>query len=1175
MIIKKLEIQGFKSFSDRTRMVFHPGITAVVGPNGTGKSNIVDALLWVLRGRRQKSLRGDRSGDVIFNGNQKIPPLSMADVSLFLTDDKDQNQEDIVINHRVFRSGENEYRLNGKLVRLKDIHATLWKHAIGEADYFVIEQGSIGVFLSSKPLEKRLLLEEAAGTAFYKDKKRQAENKLENSEQNLIRLEDIIIEVEKAKNSLNRQAHAAIRYRKLRETIRSLTLSLYRQKYAHLEKDQAEISRTYLKCLDTENSIIASIKAEEKNLSLKRKNVWDFEKLIKEEQNRLYSHKSQLARVETEKDKEEKRIDYFEEKHTQAQKNKKEFQQELEILEKDRSTAAENIESLQQSLAQKQKEMEKAQQAGKASSQDLESRQQRIQNMRDEYLQKISAQTDIKNEAAKIEKEIELYLRQEEKLRSELDADKSLFQEKKDLWEENKKELSQALRSLKLTEGKTNENQKTLDAVLTEITQLEDQISHWQRKKDENLHHLSALEKLKESKQNKFEAPEFAETLGLFADLIESSVEHTPLIDIFYKDEAGAALIHTQQFMTLLEKQQIKGRFLLLHPSTNQGKIQPPDAYQDKRVLGLLKSQMQADPKIKHHLGPLADAAIVQDIKSAVELWLVYPSLNFITPKGELLLSSGMLHMGETQEGLFTLNREIKSAQNRLAEIEKKIIPLAEAMKQKSGEQQKLEAQNQSLAAEINRLERHSEARGKEIEFIHTEKERIQARIELLGKEMSNLVTEKRKMSEKQKRLILQIEQLRDEENSVKQATKREEDEHTAMRQQIEQNRKQFFELRTGVDLLREKISSTERRIQEIQQRQDGIQSKLELLTTEIQKAEEEKTKLRQRVRELSSQVAKIDKDNKAKEAKLIQDETQLTKIQSEQQSLEENLAKLREDYEEQKEERVKWEVRKAEKDRDLVNLEESCWQELNKSLKEVKDEKNLDEVDTSNVEESLTAAKEKLERFKNVNLMAEEEYQVQKKRYDFLIKQKEDLRESIDSTKEAIKKIDQESKAQFLKALIAVNKNFQNVFSTLFQGGTATIKLSDENDPLESGIEIIAQPPGKKLQSLTLLSGGEKSLTSLAFFFALFRYKPAPFCILDEVDAALDEVNLTRFLNLMMKIKDQTQFIIITHNFKTMEVADYIYGTTMAEPNVTSIYSVRIEGEKAHALLEKEIKQK
>jgi len=297
------------------------------------------------------------------------------------------------------------------------------------------------------------------------------------------------------------------------------------------------------------------------------------------------------------------------------------------------------------------------------------------------------------------------------------------------------------------------------------------------------------------------------------------------------------------------------------------------------------------------------------------------------------------------------------------------------------------------------------------------------------------------------------------------------------------------------------------------------------------------------------------------KQAVLTGGEEKLHEIQKELSSEEEKIEELRNKSEQAKEQRIKWEIKKAEKERDLINCEETCWQELKKTPEEVKKEAPLSEKTKEDIEKSLSEIREKLEKIGSVNLMAEEEYNTQKKRYDFLVDQRQDLRESIQSTKKAIQKIDTESKSQFLNALIKVNNNFQDIFSILFKGGNAQIKLSDEDDPLESGLDIIAQPPGKKVKNLTLLSGGEKTLTSLAFFFALFRFKPAPFCILDEVDAALDETNLDRFLNLMMEIKSQTQFIIITHNFKTMEVADYIYGTAMPEPNITNIYSVRLKG--------------
>jgi chromosome segregation protein len=428
---------------------------------------------------------------------------------------------------------------------------------------------------------------------------------------------------------------------------------------------------------------------------------------------------------------------------------------------------------------------------------------------------------------------------------------------------------------------------------------------------------------------------------------------------------------------------------------------------------------------------------------------------------------------------------------------------------------------------------------------------------------MDVLLQEKQDKNQKLKSLTEKINEKEEAENRLKMDLQKEEERLTRLRGNISQRRKLFFELQSNVDITQEKITNTKAQIQAISSRDRAIDSKMNSLDKEIELSKVEEKKSRTLIQEIATQASRLEKDIADKETQEINHESRFRATQKEQQEMEKQLEEQREVYENKKEDRVQWEVKKAERDRDIVNCEESCWQELKKTLEEVKKDVPLDSLPDINVEDYLTKSKEKLQTFKAVNLMAEEEYLIQKERYEFLTQQRDDLRDSIDSTKEAIRKIDQESKTQFLSALHAVNKNFKDVFALLFEGGHAEVKLIDPNLPLESGVEIIAQPPGKKVQSLALLSGGEKSLTSLAFFFGLFRYKPTPFCILDEVDAALDETNLVRFLNLMKKIKDQTQFIIITHNFKTMEVADYIYGTSMGEPNITTIYAMKMEKKK------------
>ena len=1161
MIIKRLELQGFKSFSERTKVVFHPGITAIVGPNGTGKSNIVDALLWVLSGKRLKALRGERGSDIIFNGNTKTPPVSMADVNLILGDGDD----DLIINHRFFRSGEGEYRMNGKVTRLKDIHDHLWKKAIAETEYFVIEQGSIGLFLSSKPLEKRQLLEEAAGTAFYKDKRKQAQKKLENSEQNMDRLEDIIAEVARGKNSLKRQAGSAIRYRQLRETIREYTLFLFREKIHTLEKTQAETASNYRRSLEQEKDLIAQLKSVERQLASKRKEVWEIEISNKQEKEDFFSLKTQLSRIESDQDKEEKRIDYFAENRAKAKKDREELQKENIALEEEKTASEDTILSLNRVLEQKQKELEEISQDTQVSDDDLKKKQEKIEFLRNELLEKLAIQTEIKNDASRYEKEIELILRQEDKLKSQIDSEKNLIDEKDSAIKQNTVDLEQLQKSLEKKTQDTANVQATHDQLGSAIANLQDQLEDLEKEKDKNIHHLQALEKLEEKERSQDLAAKIPGSLGILADLIDTDPDHALLIDVFWKEEAKANLISVEDFLKYLPQQKPAGNYFLFS-SHKKGSV-PKEVEKDPRVIGLLKASIQPDSKIKDSFPQFEEAVIVEDIKTAVELWLQYPTINSLTMKGELLCTSGLMKLGPKKEGMFSLSQEKRALKETIEGIEANISPLARTIDEKLQAQTSLEEQRQEASSFLSKLERQINEKEKDNVYYRSETQKIESNVTLLNKELDFLLKEKQDKSLKLEDLTKKIKELEEAENTLKEEVQNEEERLAHLRGNINQRRKFFFELQSGVDITQEKINNTKSQIRTISSRKQIIDTKMEALAEEIEVSKVEEKKSRARIQEFSSQASQLEKEIAEKESQEVDHESRFKSAQNEQQAMEQKLEERREVYEAKKEERVQWEIKKAERDRDIANCEESCWQELKKTLDEVKKDVPMESLPEINVEDHLSKAKEKLQTFKAVNLMAEEEYLIQKERYEFLTQQRDDLRDSIDTTKEVIRKIDQESKTQFMNALHEVNKNFKDVFSILFEGGHAELKLVDPNLPLESGVEIIAQPPGKKVQSLGLLSGGEKSLTSLAFFFGLFRYKPTPFCILDEVDAALDERNLTRFLNLMKKIKDQTQFIIITHNFKTMEVADYIYGTSMGEPNITTVYAMKMDKRKEDSL--------
>jgi chromosome segregation protein len=1161
MIIKRLELQGFKSFPERTKIVFHPGITTVVGPNGTGKSNIVDALLWVLSGKRLKALRGERGSDIIFNGNTKTPPMSMADVSLILGD----GDEDLTINHRLFRSGEGEYRMNGKVVRLKDIHDFLWKKAIAETEYFVIEQGSIGLFLSSKPLEKRQLLEEAAGTAFYKDKKKQAQKKLENSELNMDRLEDIIAEVARGKNSLKRQASSAIRYRKLRETIREYTFFLFREKIYTLEKSQAETASNYRRCLEQEQALIARLKSEERQLAEKRKEVWEIETSNKQEKEDLYTLKTQLSRLESDQDKEEKRIDYFAENRAKAKKDKDELQNEKIALEGEKTSSEKTIHSLKRALTQKQKELEDISQDTQVSDDDLRQKQEKIDSLRSELLEKLAIQTEIKNEASRYEKEIELILRQEDKLESQIKNEKAQIDKTCNAIKKNTVDLGLLQEDFQKKTKEISDVETAYVHLSSEIESIQAQLEKLEKEKDKNVHHLQALEKLGEKERSKDSTAEIPGSLGILADLIETDPDHALLIDIFWKEEAKANLISVEDFQKNLSQHKPSGDYFLF--STHKKSSVPKEIEKDPRVIGLLKAAIQPDTKIKDSFSQLEEAVLVANIKTAIELWLQYPAINSLTMQGELLCASGLMKLRPKKEGMFSLSQEMKALKETIKDINTQISPLARTIEEKLQARTSLEEKRHEASSFLSKLERQIDEKEKDNAYYQSETQKIESNVILLKKELDILLDEKQEKSLKLEALTKTIKDMEEAEEVLKKGIQEEDERLVRLRGNINQRKKFFFELQSGVDITQEKINNTKSQIQTISQRMLSINSKTEALDEEIKLSKVEEKKSRARIQEFSSQASQLEKEIEEKQTQEIDHESRFKTAQNEQQEMEQRLDEQREAYEAKKEERVQWEIKKAERDRDIANCEESCWQELKKTLDEVKKDVHLDSLPEINVEEHLDKAKEKLQTFKAVNLMAEEEYLIQKERYEFLTQQRDDLRDSIDTTKEAIRKIDQESKTQFLSAIQEVNKNFKDVFAILFEGGHAELKLIDPNLPLESGVEIIAQPPGKKVQSLGLLSGGEKSLTSLAFFFGLFRYKPTPFCILDEVDAALDETNLARFLNLMKKIKDQTQFIVITHNFKTMEVADYIYGTSMGEPNITTIYAMKMEKKKQDIL--------
>ncbi len=1179
MIIKRLELQGFKTFPERTKIVFHPGITAIIGPNGTGKSNIVESIQWVLGGQRVKTVRGEKADDAIFTGNAKRSAIGMADVTLVLQGEGEEMQ----INHRVFRTGESEYRLGGRTVRLKDIQDELWKKSISENKYFVIEQGAIGTFVTSKPTEKRALIEEAAGTAFYKDKKRQAENKLEDSQQNLVRLEDIIAEVAKAKNSLARQAGAAERYRKLRERIRELTALHFRRRSEQLLAGQREVMAQYDTLQDAEREMSARLAAEEKDVNAKRKEAWDLEQALTRGQEALYALKSQIARVEAEREREAGRIEDFAERRAKAGVDADDLLAGLLVLEKDLVQAGNDLAVQAEALTRKEKEAADLEEAHRETEAAIAPWARRVETARNEYLLKFGDVTGAKNEGAKLEKELEIIRRQEDRLGQKREETRRRIEEKE-------REIASLEERRSAAEREAEDRDQALRALgahrlelLASIEILQETIRGLKDKREEDAYHLQALRKLEEKERAAEPLYDAEGAIGFFTDLLESDPSDAPLIDVFWKDEARATIISADKLLSNLAGRELRGNFLIVPEIPPE---HAPEALQgEPGVVGALAARLKPKAPLTGRMPRLHDAVIVREIREAIPLWLRYPDLNFVSLKGDVLFSSGLLKLGNRKEGLFTLSQEIRDLEGRIGRREAEIAPHAARLEDGLDAKQRIEAEVEAGQVRLSECRTASLQIEKDLALALAEKANLADDLALTTHELEVLALDRTGFTAKGDSHAQAVRGLEEEAQALLARSENEEREFARHREKGNREANLLLELRGTIDVIRERIANFEAQKSSLAQRKDAAGARISAIQDEIRTSEAEEARLRDIVLQAGDKAAGLEAERARQEGENATAEERLARIRKEAAAAEEALAGLRDEYERKKDERMTWEVRKAEIDRDLVNLEEACWQELKKTIQEVKAEAppattkvparsgppaepepgleaggQVVADEPVDYEVELEDAREKLLRYGAVNLMAEEEYAAQKERYDFLTQQKADLTSSIAQAKEAILKIDDESRNRFLAALAEVNTYFQDLFQTLFKGGSSEVKLLDEADPLESGVEVIAQPPGKKVQNMGLLSGGEKSLTSLAFLFALFRYKPTPFCILDEVDAALDEANLARFLDLMRTIKSETQFIIITHNYKTMEVADYIYGTTMEEPNCTRIFSMKLE---------------
>ncbi|MFA5089538.1 MAG: AAA family ATPase [Candidatus Omnitrophota bacterium] len=1060
MHFKRLEIVGFKSFLNKTVLNFEPGITAVVGPNGCGKSNIFDAIRWVLGEQSVKSLRGSQMEDVIFNGTDAKEPLGMAEVSLsFGNEDRffPLEQNEVMITRRIFRSGDSEYLLNKAQVRLKDILELLMGTGIGAESYSLIQQGKIDLILSSRPEDRRMVFDEASGITKYKAQKKEAARKMEDTEQNLLRINDIITEVRRQIGSLERQASRARRYKEIFEELKTKEITAAVLKKNALNKEKENLLLQVAELEAKEKELLESVVAQEASISGRRQE-------IKELDEGLHKIKEEIMSLNSDIERDRERISFNKEKVAG-----------LEV----------SVEFLKGQIGQ--------------SKLRIAMDEEKLNHLRAEH-------ANINNNIA----------------------------EKNALLKEKEGELNEISCSIKQATDNIVKAKRDIMVMETRITQVRNELVETNGRQQIHNARKKRLEIEKaRSNEERMVAEGNMNNISLELKALEEGFLSLGRQLLVSKEEfasGGKEVEKLNQDILTLEKE-----ILTLNSH--------------KEFLEELKTKYEG-------IGESMGAVVYLDKPPAEKVTgLVVKIKDYAS-----LADSEKVSFGS--DG-FKLSGEAKPIDLDTQRIDEKIAQTQQGLSILAGQKNKKEASLRELDARIKNLE--EECRSKEMVLVNkrtvfaTAKEqfdKIKEEEEINGIELSDVCTELVSLEEKVKGFNSILEELIRQEKDKQDEILRHQDSITLNNNLKEKALVLITQTRTEIEGLSKRIGSDQATLNILEGTYQ--QDKETLIRQETQFNEErlrieslnkEAVELEVRIQESAAQAA-------AKEESLFEAEGRYNELNDSISGVVKELEDTRREAESFKGKAYELQMQGKEVDFRMEGLKSRMLEVYKLDISAVLELPQV--ADGLSLENEIQALKEKIDNYGTVNLVAIEEYDELKKRYDFLTQQQADLLSSKEALHEAILKINRTTKKMFMETFEKVCLEFRNYFRLLFNGGDARIFLLDEQDPLESGIEIICRPPGKKLQNILLLSGGEKSMAAIALIFAIFKVKPAPFCVLDEIDAALDEANVDRFGRMLQEFTNGAQFIVITHNKKTIANATAMYGITMEESGVSKIVSVK-----------------
>ncbi|MCL2565636.1 MAG: chromosome segregation protein SMC [Defluviitaleaceae bacterium] len=1188
MYLARLEMIGFKSFPEKIRLEFDRGITAVVGPNGSGKSNVSDAIRWVLGEQSARTLRGAKMEDVIFAGTANRKPLGFAEVTM-VVDNRDGalkiGYEEVSITRRVYRSGESEYSINGTSCRLKDIHELFMDTGLGKEGYSIIGQGRVEEVLASKGEERRLLLEEAAGIVKYKTRRFEALNKLEKERTSLERVEDLINEIESTLEPLSIQSETAKKYLKFAEELKLVQVNIF---ISEVESAQEKIDKID-ENLQIVRDQIESTEKSKLNCEIKideyADKIQNFEEEVGELSSQIGENRSQFEQSENDiilKEEQVKHINLdIENLKVRIDEKQNSIEEDTNELEKFDNQLAELTKELDEKnvlLVEKDKEF-----SGLTSIMSEE--EEEVQNLNQSVYDLMEYINNINNDLSRFESSYE----QLEHRMEQIGEDAGNAKERLDTDAKEAESLSNTISNYDLEIEKLNNSllQLSLEKgeLSSELSDNKDLLKVCSAKRHEAEYRskmLSELESLYEGynsavksilSRKKSNPTDFSGIIGAVGELVSMDKRFETAIEIALGASVQNIVTKTENdAKSAIEylKKNNRGRATFLPISTIKARNTALDKalLKEKGVIGTALDLCSFDKEYSNVFSSLlANTAIVDNMDSAISLSKKYNYANrLVTLEGELINPGGAITGGSVSgkvSGIFSRKRELGSLdveirsltteENRLSDIIagiKKQLDAIDFQRDNSGKElQAIEVSKSASVEKLNQLNNLLAAYKENIEALTIEEAQLMASIvECNTNIRSSELSKKTKEDE--------IEAAKEKINLLNELI---------ISQRLEKDSKynDLTNLKVVIASLAEKHSNIKMQIEALKGSGHSNLTIIDKLNIEIGLKNSEFTKRKQEIEELTDKKERLKGINIKLNDEIETKQGNFKKMRDELKKFEEGKLDSIEQLSILSNEKMKLELQKEHIDEDLRKTYDHMWNEYELTYNSAKEYPKLD-IPLSKLASSERSLKSDIRQLGDVNVGAIEEYRSASERYEFLTTQAADIKEAEEKLKELISQLTEMMEKQFRAHFAVISDNFSSVFKDIFGGGTAYLQLSDEENVLESGIEIIAKPPGKALQNLSLLSGGERALTATALLFAILRMKPSPFCILDEIESALDDANAARYINYLQKFRGETQFILITHRKSVMEAADVLYGITMQEQGVSALVSVKFEGESA-----------